>query len=260
MSNPTPRRGAVRIDVLADADAVAEAAATFISEAARAAVAARGRCVLAVSGGRTPWVMLRALSTRDVPWPAMELVQVDERVAPAGDPDRNLTHLRESLLAHAPLRADQVHAMPVEAADLAAGARQYAETLRRIAGTPPILDLAHLGLGADGHTASLLPGDPVLAVTAADVALAGPYQGRMRMTLTYPMLERARLLLWVVTGADKTAMLQRLVAGDAAIPAGRLRHGNMRVLADRAAAGPLALHLREPPPATTRAARPPPDR
>ena len=232
----------MRIDVLADAAAAAEHAATVIAAAARAAVAARGRFVLAVSGGRTPWAMLRTLAALDVPWSEVHVVQVDERVAPADDPDRNLTHLRESLLAHAPLRADQVHAMPVEAADFADAARQYGETLRRIAGTPPLLDLVHLGLGADGHTASLLPGDPVLAITDADVALAGPYQGRMRMTLTYPMLERARQVLWVVTGTEKATMLQRLVIGDSSIPAGRLRQDSTRVIADRAAAGSLALH------------------
>ena len=213
----------MRVEVLTDAAAVAEHAATVIAAAARAAVAARGRFVLAVSGGRTPWAMLRTLAALDVPWPELHVVQVDERVASADDPDRNLTHLRDSLLAHAPLRADQVHAMPVEAANISDGVRQYANTLQRIAGSPPLLDLVHLGLGTDGHTASLLPGDPVLAITDADVALAGPYQGRMRMTLTYPMIERAREVLWVVTGAEKATMLQRLVTADSSIPAGRLR-------------------------------------
>lgn len=231
----------MRIDILPDADAVARAGAAFIAGQARVAVAARGRFVLAVSGGSTPWAMLRALAALDLPWAVIEIVQVDERVAPEGDADRNLAHLRESLLAGAPLRALQVHAMPVEAADLAAGARDYGDTLRRIAGTPPVLDLVHLGLGPDGHTASLVPGDAVLAVTHADVGIAGPYQGRMRMTLTYPVLGRARQLLWIVTGADKAAMLRRLVAGDPSIPAGHVRNRNLRVLADRAAAGALAL-------------------
>jgi 6-phosphogluconolactonase len=241
LSTAKPGAGALRIDVLADAAAVAHAAAECIAAAARAAAAARGRFVLAVSGGRTPWVMLRALASLDVPWPAVQIVQVDERVAPVGDPDRNLTRITESLLALVPLHADQVHAMPVEAADLAAAARQYAQALRRIGGTPPILDLAHLGLGPDGHTASLVPEDPVLAVTADDVALTGPYQGRRRMTLTYPVLARARQLLWVVTGADKAAMVHRLVAGDRSIPAGCVRAAAARLLVDRAAAGALAL-------------------
>ena len=171
------------------------------------AVAARGRFVMAVSGGRTPWQMLRALAGEDVPWKDVHVVQVDERVAPAGDPDRNLTHLQESLLEHAPLRPDQIHAMPVESGDLDAAAAQYAAMLQQIAGMPPVLDLVHLGLGPDGHTASLVPGDPVLDVTDADVALTGIYQGRRRMTLTYPILNRSRRILWLVTGSDKVGPL-----------------------------------------------------
>jgi len=232
----------MKIDVREDADTAARAAAAFIAQRARAAVAARRRFVFAVSGGHTPWSMLRALADEEVPWPGVHVVQVDERVAPAGDANRNFTHLRASLLGHAPLPEAQVHPMPVEATDLAAAARSYAATLRRIAGTPPVLDLVHLGLGADGHTASLVPGDPVLRVTNADVAIAGPYQGRMRMTLTYPALNRARCRLWLVAGGDKTAMLQRLVAGDRSIPAGCVSADETVVIADRAAAGPLSLH------------------
>ena len=155
----------MKIEILADADAVAQKGAEIIAAEARAAVKARGRFIVAVSGGHTPWQMMRALAKEDVPWEGVNVVQVDERVAPAGDPDRNLTHLHESLLVHAPLRPDQIHAMPVEASDLEAAAKRYALTLREIAGTPPVLDLAHLGLGPDGHTASLVPGDPVLNVT-----------------------------------------------------------------------------------------------
>lgn len=225
------------LDVLPDVEAVAAAAAARIAAAARAAVAARGRFVLAVSGGRTPWRMLRLLGAETVPWPAVAVVQVDERVAPAGDADRNLTHLRASLLDHAPLRADQIHAMPVEMADLDAAAIDYAGTLARLAGSPPTLDLVHLGLGADGHTASLVPGDPILDVTAADVGMTGIYQHRRRMTLTYPLLDRARGVLWVVTGADKREALARLRAADVSIPAGRVSQAHAVVLADAAAAG-----------------------
>ena len=227
----------MKIRVLADADAVASEAAKLIAAEARAAVAARGRFVFAVSGGHTPWQMLRALANEDVPWKNVHLVQVDERVAPAGHADRNLTHLCESLLEQAPLRPEQIYALPVEDKDLEGAAASYAQTLREIAGTPPVLDLAHLGLGPDGHTASLLPGDPVCEVTDADVALTGVYQGRRRMTLTYPMLNRSRRILWLVTGAEKAGMLVRLRKGDVSIPAGRIRQDKALVLADRAAAG-----------------------
>ena len=226
----------MKIEILPDADAVARKAAEIIAADARAAVLARGRFVVAVSGGHTPWQMLRALANEDVPWENLYVAQVDERVAPAGDPDRNLTHLRESLLEHAPLRPEQIHAMPVEASDLEAAAQRYALTLREIAGSPPVLDLAHLGLGPDGHTASLVPGDPVLNVTDSDVALTGVYQGRRRMTLTYPMLNRSRRILWLVTGSDKVAAFQRLRDGDASIPAGRIQREQAEVLADRDAA------------------------
>ena len=227
----------MEVKVLDDADAVAREGAAIIAAEARAAVTARGRFIVAVSGGHTPWQMLRAMAGEDVPWKGVHVAQVDERVAPAGDPDRNLTHLRQSLLAHAPLRPEQVYAMPVESPDLEPAAAQYALTLREIAGSPPVLDLAHLGLGPDGHTASLVPGDPVLDVTDADVAVTSrAYQGRRRMTLTYPMLNRSRRILWLVTGSEKVDMLARLRAGDRSIPAGRVSQDRALVLADRAAA------------------------
>jgi 6-phosphogluconolactonase len=192
---------------------------------------------MAVSGGRTPWQMLRMLAGEDVPWAGVHVVQVDERIAPAGDPGRNLTHLRESLLGRAPLPADHIYAMPVEETDVEAAALSYARTLERIAGTPPVLDLAHLGLGPDGHTASLVPNDSVLDVVDRDVALTDVYMKRRRMTLTYLMLNRSRRILWVVTGAEKVAMLPRLRAADASIPAGRVRQDRALVLADRSAVG-----------------------
>ena len=229
----------MKIEVLAEAGSVAREAAVRVAAAAREAVVARGRFVVAVSGGHTPWQMLRALAGENVPWQDVHVVQVDERVAPAGDPDRNLTHLHESLLVHAPLRPDQIHAMPVESPDLESAAREYAATLNQIAGSPPVLDLVHLGLGPDGHTASLVPGDPVLDVTDRDVAVTGVYQGRRRMTLTYPIINRSRRILWLVTGSEKPAMLARLRDGDRSIPAGRVRQDNAIVLADRAAAEKL---------------------
>jgi 6-phosphogluconolactonase len=230
----------MNIEVLNSADLVAKKAAAIIASDARAAVSARGRFLMAVSGGHTPWLMLRALGSEEVPWSAVHVVQVDERVAPAGHPDRNLTHLRESLLEHAPLLPEQIHDMPVELPDLEAAAEQYAATLRQIAGPAPVLDLVHLGLGPDGHTASLVPGDPVLNVKDKDVAVTGAYQGRRRMTLTYPVINRSRRILWVVTGSEKVQMLNRLLAGDESIPAGRVRREDALVLADGAAAAQLA--------------------
>jgi 6-phosphogluconolactonase len=227
----------MEIQIFADADEVARQAADIIAADARAAVAARGLFIMAVSGGHTPWVMLRHLAEGQVPWANVHLAQVDERVAPQGHADRNLTHLHESLLEHAPLPPEQLYAMPVELTDLDAAAKQYAATLESIAGSPPVLDLVHLGMGPDGHTASLVPGDPVLQVNDAEVAATGIYQGRRRLTLTYPVLNRARRVLWLVTGADKAGMLTRLLAADPSIPAGRVNQEKALVLADQAAKG-----------------------
>ncbi|HTS16846.1 MAG TPA: 6-phosphogluconolactonase [Verrucomicrobiae bacterium] len=225
----------MKIEVLADADAAAHAAAEFIAAEARAAVTERGRFVMAVSGGRTPWQMLRALANEAVPWKDVHVMQVDERVAPAGDPDRNLTHLQESLNEQVPLPPEQIYAMPVEERNLEAAAASYARQLQQVAGSPPVLDLVHLGLGPDGHTASLVPDDPVLAVTDRDVALTGIYQKHRRMTLTYPMLNRSRRILWLVVGPEKAEMLGRLRRGDTSIPAGRVRQDVALVIVDRAA-------------------------
>jgi 6-phosphogluconolactonase len=217
-----------RVEVLPDPAAVARRAAALVAERARAAVAGRDRFAFAVSGGRTPWAMFARLAEEDVPWDRTSLYQVDERVAPAGDPDRNLTHLRESLPAGS---AADVRPMPVEDDDLDAAAERYARSL------PERLDLVHLGLGPDGHTASLVPGDPVLDVDDRDVAVTGAYMGRRRMTLTYAPLDRARAVLWLVTGQDKVDALRRLRAGDRSIPAGRVACADALVIADAAAAG-----------------------
>ncbi|ABS24813.1 6-phosphogluconolactonase [Anaeromyxobacter sp. Fw109-5] len=224
----------MKVEVLPDAAAVATRAAALIVAEARAAVAARGRFAFAVSRGRSPWLMLRALAAAQLPWESVHLFQVDERIAPPGHEDRNLTLVRESLIG--PAQLARVHAMPVEAADLASAAARYAEELRSVAGSPPQLDLVHLGLGPDGHTASLVPGDPVLEVAAADVAVTGVYQGWRRMTLTYPALDRARRVLWVVTGGEKAAMVARLRAGDRAVPAGRVHAERAVLLVDATAA------------------------
>jgi 6-phosphogluconolactonase len=227
----------MNVEIIADDATLAKRAASVIAADARAAVAARGRFVMAVSGGKSPWVMLADLANEDVPWPNVHVFQIDERIAPPGDPDRNYTHLRDSLLQHAPIPPQQIYAMPVELPDPEAAAKQYAGTLESVAGKPPVLDLAHLGLGPDGHTASLIPGDSVLNVTDADVAITGVYQGRRRMTLTYPVINRSRRILWLVSGKDKVAALRKLRAADPSVPAGRISQTQALLLADRDAAG-----------------------
>jgi 6-phosphogluconolactonase len=224
------------IEILDNADMVAQKAASIIAAEARKAVALRGCFIFAVSGGKTPWKMLRALADEDVPWAGLHIVQVDERLAPEGHPDRNMTHLRQSLIGHAPILPARIYAMQVEEKDPEAAAAGYARTIREIAGSTAIIDLIHLGLGPDGHTASLIPGDPVLDVTAKDVALTGIYQGRRRMTLTYPLINRARKILWLITGSEKSEMLQRLLDSDLSIPAGRILQVHAVVLADKDAA------------------------
>lgn len=230
----------MKTHIFPDADAVAKGAATIIAEEARKAVAARGRFVMAVSGGKTPWQMLRDLAHEEVPWASVHIVQVDERIAPAGDPDRNLTHLRESLLSHAPIPPEQIHAMPVEAADPERACLDYTGVLNSLCGAPPVLDLIHLGLGPDGHTASLIPGDSVCQVLDREIALTGVYQNRRRMTLTYPVINRARAILWVVTGGEKAPMVPRLLAGDPGIPAGPIAQQNATLLLDAPAAAKIS--------------------
>ena len=216
------------LEVLADAAAVASRGAEVVATAARTATEERGAFTFAVSGGRTPWAMFEVLASEEVPWDRVGIWQVDERVAPHGDPDRNLTSL-EPLLPP----GSTLHPMPVEDPDLAAAADRYAASL------PPAFDLVHLGMGDDGHTASLVPGDPVLDVADRDVAVTTEYRGRRRMTLAYPVLARARRVLWLVTGADKAPMLPRLLRADPSIPAGRVRAPEQLVVADQAAAAKL---------------------
>jgi len=230
----------VQLHVFDDEQAAAEAGARLIATAARAAVAARGRFVVALSGGRTPLQMFAVLAKESLPWDGVQVFQVDERVSPREDAARNLTLLQASLLGAGRLRPDQIHAMPVEAEALDLAAARYAGTLSDHAGMPATLDLVQLGLGSDGHTASLVPGSPVLDEHSADVAVTGPYQGHRRMTLTYPAINRARQVMWLVIGAGKQAMLQRLLQGDRETPAGRVARDRAIVLADRAAAGSSA--------------------
>src|SRR5579862_2389299 len=227
----------MQIDLIADQEAIARRGAEILAQAASDAIRLRGQFLVAVSGGTAPWVMFAAFARQKVEWNKLHVFQVDERAAPDDDPDRNLKHLRESWLDHGSIPAENVHPMPVTEPDLQAAASEYARTLEQVAGPNPVLDLVHLGLGPDGHTASLVPGDPVLNVTDADVALTGIYQGRRRMTLTYPIINRSRRVLWLATGAEKAGMLARLQAGDVSIPAGRVSGDHAVILADRPAAG-----------------------
>jgi len=220
---------ALPLEVFPDAADAGRRVAALVAERARVAVERRGRFSIAVSGGTTPLEMLRALGELDMPWAETSVYQVDERVASAGHPDRNLTHLLATLPAAA---VGSVRPMPVEDPDLERAAERYAAEL------PDRLDLVHLGLGADGHTASLAPGDPVLDVRDRAVALTKEYEGRRRMTLTYQALEDAREIIWLVTGEEKRDALARLLAGDESIPAARISGPPQLVVADRAAAPP----------------------
>jgi 6-phosphogluconolactonase len=209
-----------------DADALSVSAAEFVAARARTTVAERGAFTFAVSGGHTPWAMFGNLVKKTLPWDAVQIFQVDERVVPDGTPERNLTHLRNAL-GNTPA---EVLPMPVTDADLEQAAERYSQLL------PDTFSLVHLGLGPDGHTASLVPSDPVLDVTDRLVALTNPYQGERRMTLTYPALERADQVLWLIVGEDKREALAKLLAGDPSIPAGRLQVRRSTILADAAAA------------------------
>ena len=214
--------------------AVAAASAAHIAACARAAVSGHGVFCVALSGGRTPWKMLARLIELDLPWTGVHVFQVDEREAPDGDADRNATRLAE-ILGRSGLPDTNLHLMPVTDEDLGRACSAYAQVIARHS-RDGRLDLVHLGLGEDGHTASLVPGDRALEFMDRDVTMAGPYQGRWRMTLTYPAIDRAAERMWVVTGASKAAMLARLRAGDDSIPAGRVTRRNSMVFADEAAA------------------------
>jgi 6-phosphogluconolactonase len=218
-----------RLEVFDTPDDVHKRGAEVLADAAKLAVAERGWAELAVSGGSDPWPMFSQLEDLFGDWDKADIFQVDERVAPAGDDERNLTHLIESLSIGA---QGSIKPMPVTDEDLEAAAARYAESL------PERLDIAHLGIGPDGHTASLVPEDPVLKVRDRRVAVtSGEYQGVRRMTLTYPELEQTRTLLWVVTGESKVDALAKLIAQDPSTPSGRVQPGGASlILADRAAA------------------------
>ncbi|HYP55891.1 MAG TPA: 6-phosphogluconolactonase [Solirubrobacterales bacterium] len=220
----------IETEVYPDADAASRRAAELIAAAGQEAVAERGEFTLALSGGKTPWRMVALLGDiQEMPWERTRIYQVDERVAPPGDEARNLTHLIRMLaLSH----QSGLKPMPVTSRDLDAAAAEYEGQL------PERLDLVHLGLGADGHTASLVPGDPVLDVRDRRVAVTTEeYEGHRRMTLTFPELAAARKALWLTLGEKVRDPLAQLLAGDRSIPAGRVENEATVVVADEAAAG-----------------------
>lgn len=234
--------------VLPDAVGAAEAAAEIVASLLNEAIGddPDGRASIAFSGGSSPRPMMarlaelsgRSLGTGaavGLDWETIDVFQVDERVAPDGDPARNLVDLRREL-ADRVLPEDLLHPMPVElGAEHAAEA--YASILSDLLGPTPVLDVVHLGIGDDGHTASLVPGDPSLRVLDRDVTATEDYRGHRRVTMTYPILDRARTVIWLVTGAGKSVALAQLLAGDPAIPASHVRPQRSIIVADAAAAG-----------------------
>lgn len=227
----------MHVETLADAHEASRRAAAAIAATARSAVQARGHCVMAVSGGQTARSLLSVLADEDVPWHAVDVLQVDERIAPAGSAQRNLTCLANSLLGKTALQPTQLHAMPVESSDLDAAAAEYSKLLERLAGAPAVLDLVHLGLGVDGHTASLFAEESLSSVDDRSVAVTDSRAGWRRMTLTFPVLDRARMIVWLVTGAEKAPAVRRLLAHDRAIPGGRICPERALVFLDDPAAG-----------------------
>jgi len=215
----------VHVETIAS-DELPGRAAIWIADRVWSAVAERGVAHLAVSGGHTPGAMLRVLDRLPLPWGRLHIWQVDERVAPDGHPDRNAT----DLVAALPNRT--LHLMPVTADDLRAAAAEYSADMDAACGG--VLDVVPLGLGDDGHTASWPPGDPVIDVADRDVAMAGAFHNRMRMTLTVPAIARARARMVLVAGAEKTLAVARMLAGDRSVPAGHLPPDTV-VLADPAA-------------------------
>lgn len=224
--------GEPELIVVRGAAQAAERAAAWLAAALAAHVAARGNASLAISGGRTPQKMLEILAREPLPWERIDVLQVDERVAPKGHVDRNATAAAAAFAAQVARHPERFHWMPVEDPSLAQASAAYTRTLREVAGEPPTLDVVHLGLGADGHTASLFPGSPLVDEAEADVAVTDEQLGRRRMTLTLPVLNRARQILWVITGADKAATLARMLAGDPTVVASRVRRSGAVIVAD----------------------------
>lgn len=225
----------MKTELFSTADQVAAGAAAYLENEIREALHHQKSYSLAISGGRTPWEMLKILSKADLPWQRVNIFQVDERVAPDGHADRNLTQLFQAIAGTPMVMQLRIFPMPVLAEDLEEGSREYTQVLDEVTEGKG-LDLIHLGLGSDGHTASLVPGDGVLEIQDRLVACTqNTYQGRIRMTLTYPLLNSAKQLLWIVTGSEKQEMVQRLLQQDPSIPAGSIRQENALLMVDQAA-------------------------
>lgn len=228
----------LELEVLPSAALAAERAAALIARNVRDDIAVMGRATLAVSGGRTPIRMLEVLGSESLDWERVDLFQVDERVTPLGHADRNATHTVGALAAAVRSAPASFHWMPVDDDDLETAAGRYAAELRAAAGSPPSLGTVHLGLGADGHTASIFSGSPLFASTR-EVAVTPEHLGMRRMTLTLATINRARRIVWVVTGRDKTKALAGLVAGDTSIVGSCVRRTSAIVVADADAAAGL---------------------
>ncbi|MDP9023091.1 MAG: 6-phosphogluconolactonase [Actinomycetota bacterium] len=236
----------MRLEILGSDVAREEQAASHVADAATRSLGERAVCAVAFSGGSTPTAMLAALADQDLPWERIHVFQVDERIVPGGHRDRNLDVLQRYLLDPARVPSTNVHPMPVTDPDPAVAANRYAAELARVCGDPPVLDLVHLGLGADGHTASLVPDDPVVQISDRPVATTSVYRGHRRMTLTVPVLVRARQQLWLVVGADKADAVRRLVRRDPEIPASRVAHEDALLVLDDVAAEQVASNRDRP--------------
>lgn len=221
------------VRVADDAAGAAADAATFVARRLRDAVRRRGRATLALSGGSTPAVMFDVLATLDVPWADVLVFQVDERIAPDGHPDRNAVQLEEHLVRAVPALARRVRLMPVTSAHLGRAAARYATAIAHAAP----LDVVHLGLGDDGHTASWPPGDPVID-SDRQVDLCSEFNGRRRMTLTTGPVNGARCRIVLAAGAAKAPMIERFLTGDRSIPITHVRRTDTVLFVDRAAAPP----------------------
>lgn len=222
----------MEIRTFQSADQVAKEAASYIADRIRENIARKGHFTFAISGGRTPWAMIKELAKEDLPWEKTFLFQVDERIAPDTHPDRNLTQLFKVIEGSKLVLRLNIFPMRVNAEDLSEACADYESHINRMTGNGK-LDLIHLGIGTDGHTASLVPDDPILEVMEKGVDITGnAYQGRLRMSLTYPLINQAEKILWVITGEEKAEMLNRLLHKDQSIPAGKIDQHHAIVLTE----------------------------